>query len=495
VVVVSGIALSALLGQSLLPSLQERDLLVNWNTAPGTSHAETYRIVSRVSRELQGLPGVRKVGAHVGRAITGDQIVGINSSQIWVSIDPKAHYEKTLAAIRETIEGYPGADRNIQSYLRDKVSEVLTGASTPVVVRIYGPKPEVLREKAEEVKQALSTVRGLVDVQSEGQAEEPQVQIRVNLDAAGRENVKPGDLRRASATVFAGLNVGYMFEEQKILDVVVWGAPETRDNLSNLRNLWVGRSDRHRVRLGDVAEVSIVPTPTVIRHESISPYVDVVANVSGRDLSGVIKEIEERLDRIQFPLEHNPRILGEYAERLSVQQRVLGISVAVVVGIFLLLQACLRSWLLALIAFLALPAAVAGGVLAAAATGGGISLGSLVGFLAVLGIAARNALLLINHYQRVQEEENIPFGVELVRRGARERLAATLASSAAIVAALLPIIVSGQIPGLEILQPMAIVIVGGVIASTLVTLFVIPSLYMWVGARAQREPELDLAAS
>ena len=195
---------------------------------------------------------------------------------------------------------------------------------------------------------------------------------------------------------------------------------------------------------------------------------------------------------IQFPIEHSPKLLGEYAERLDAQQRMLGIAVAVVIGIFLLLQACFRSWRLALIAFLALPASIVGGVLAAFVSGGGISLGSLVGFLAVLGIAARNALLLINHYQHLEEKEHVPFGLDLVLRGARERVPAMLASSAAIIAALLPIVLFGRIPGLEILQPTAIVMIGGLVASTLVTLFVMPALYMVFGAGVERQLDLGL---
>lgn len=493
VVLLLGLAVWPFLGQSLLPALKERELLVNLSTAPGTSHAETYRIALRVSRELQGLPGVRNVGAHVGRAVTGDQVVGINSGQIWVSIDPKADYDKTLAAIRETIEGYPGVERNVQTYLRDKVSEALTGTSTALVVRLYGPKREVLREKAEEVRQALAGIPGIVDLRSEGQVEEPQVQVKVDLDAAGRAGVKPGDVRRASATVFSGLTVGFLFEEQKIHEVIVWGAPETRHSVTNLSDLWVGKSDRHQVRLGEVAEVSIVPTPTVLRHESIAPYIDVEANVAGRDLGSVARQVSERLKNIEFPLEHHPKLLGEYAERRDAQRGMLGVALAALVGILLLLQACFRSWRLAFVAFLALPASLAGGVLAAFASGGGISLGSLVGCLAVLGFAARNNLLLINHFQCLEEQERVGFNLDLVLRGARERLAPLLASSAATVAALLPIALMGQIPGLEIVQPTAVVIIGGLIVSTLFTLFIMPPLYLAVRSRAPRQPELALA--
>jgi CzcA family heavy metal efflux pump len=495
VVVLAAAGLWPLLGQTLLPTLKERELLVNWNTPPGTSHAETYRITSRVAAELRALPGVRYVGAHVGRAVTGDQVVGINSSQIWVGIDPKADYAQTIAAIRETINGYPGVDRSVQSYLRDKVGEVLTGESEALVVRLYGPKREVLREKAEEVRKALDGVPGIVDLRARGQAEEPQVQVRVNLESAGRVNVKPGDVRRSSATVFSGLVVGYLFKEQKIYEVVVWGAPEARQSLTNLRDLWVEKSDRTHARLGDVAEVSIAPTPTVIRHERIAPYVDVVANVAGRNPAAVVDEVEDKLEAISFPLEYHPEILGEYTERQSAEQHMLGVAVAALIGIFLLLQACFQSWRLALVAALALPVALAGGVLGVLAGGAMVSLGSIIGFLAVLGIAARQGVFLISHYQRLEAEDGVPFGLELVLRGARERLLPIATSAAAIVAALLPIAVLGRSAGLEIVQPTALVVIGGVVASALVTLFVIPALYFVIGARAERRSDIGLAGA
>jgi CzcA family heavy metal efflux pump len=492
VVMLAAFALAPFVGQSLLPSFKERELLVTWTTAPGTSTAETHRVTSRVSRELQSLPGVRMVSAHVGRAVTGDQVVGVNSSQIWVSIDPNADYDRTLAAVRETIDGYPGVERSASTYLRERVSEVLTGAGNAIVVRIYGQSREILNKKAEEVRQALSGIRGIVDLRAEGQVEEPQVLLKVNLDPAGRASVRPGDVRRTAANVFGGLNVGFLYEDQKIFNVVVWGAPETRRSLTDLKELLIEKPDRTHVRLGDVAQVSLEPVPTLLRHESIAPYVDVVANVSGRSLAAVADEVDDKLDQIQFPLEYHPRLMGEFAELEATQKRMLGVVVAVVLGIFLLLQAAFRSWRLALIGFLALPAAVAGGVIAALASGSGISLGSLVGFLAVLGIAARNGLLLINHYQKLEAQEGMPFGLELVVRGTRERVAPMLGSSAAIIAALLPLILFGQKAGLEIVQPTAVVIAGGLIASTLVALLVMPALYLMFGEGTQRGKDLDL---
>lgn len=477
------------LTQSLLPQFKERGLLVNWTTPPGTSHAETYRITSRVSKELESLPGVKGVGAHVGRAVTGDQVVGINASQIWVTLDPQADHEKTLASIRATLDGYPGVEHNLQSYLRDKVGEILTGQSKPIVVRIFGPQREVLAQKAEEVRQALSGVPGLVDLSAEGQGDEPHVRVKVNLDAAGRANVKPGDVRRSAASIFSGMVAGYLFKDQKIFEVVVWGAPEVRQNLNNLSDLWVEKSDRSYTRMGDVADVSIASTPVVMKHENRAPYVDVVANVDGRDPGAVTQDVAQRLATVKFPLEYHSELLGEYAQRSQASQRMLGVAAAALVGIFLLLQACFRNWTLAGVGFAALLTAVAGGVLAAAATGGVVSMGSLIGLLAVIGIAARQNVMLISAMQDL-EQQGMRQGLALVIQATQQRLPTILLSCVATIASLVPIIVAGHIAGLEVVRPTAIVMVGGLLVSTVTTLFIVPAAYLLAGSGVRREIEL-----
>ncbi len=205
------------------------------------------------------------------------------------------------------------------------------------------------------------------------------------------------------------------------------------------------------------------------------------------------QDVEAKLATVGFPLEYHPEVLGEYLERQDAQNRTIGVAIAALIGIFLLLQACFRSWGLATIGFLAIPASAAGGVIAVLLSGDDVSLGSIVGFFAVVGIAARNGILLITHYQQLEAQERVAFGLDLVVRGARERFVAIVASSGAIIAALLPIMVVGAIAGLEFVEPTAIVIVGGLIASTLVTLFVLPALYLVLGSRSHRQVDLGLA--
>jgi CzcA family heavy metal efflux pump len=475
---VLGLAVLPFLGQSLLPSFKENDLLVDWVGAPGTSHPEMTRITTEAGKELRGVPGVRNFGAHVGRAVTGDEVVNINATRGWVSIDPAADYDRTLAAVQDTVDGYPGIDREVLTYLRERVRDVLTGSDDAIVVRVYGPDLPVLRQKAEEVRQALTGIEGVVDLRVESQTEEPQVEIKVDLAKAEPYGLKPGDVRRAAATLVNGLEVGNLFEEQKVFDVVVMGTPELRHSLTSLRELLIDTPSGGQVRLEDVATVRIIPAENIIKREAASRRLDVGLSVRGRDLGAVARDVEQRLQVVNFPLEYHPELLGEYVERQAAEQRLQGFALAAVIGIFLLLQAAFGSWRLAILSFVTLPSALAGGVLAAYLSGGIISLGSLVGFLAVLGIAARNGIMLINHYQHLEEQEGEAFGPALVLRGARERLSPILMTTLATGLAVVPLVVAGNLPGHEIEHPMAVVILGGLVTSTLLNLFIMPALYL-----------------
>ncbi len=483
--VLVGFAVSPFLGQSLFPTFKEKDFLMHWVTTPGTSQNEVVRITTQVSRELRTIPGIRSFGSHIGRAVQGEEISGINFAENWVSIDPAADYDKTLAAIRNVVDGYPGLFHDVQTYLNERIDEVLVGSSDQIVVRISGPDLEVLRNKAEEVRGALSQISGTIDVHTELQVDVPHIQVEVDLAKAQRYGLKPGDVRRAAATLVAGTEVSDIHRDGKVYDVMVWGTSQARDSLISIRNLLISTPNGGTVRLGDVANVSILPTPNLIARENNSRRIDVGLNVSGRDLGAVVSDVQQRLSAIKFPLEYHAELLGEYQERQAAQQNLLLFGIAAAIGVFLLLQSAFKSWRLATLAFFTLPSALVGGVLAAYVTGGVISMGSLVGFFTVFGVAARNCIMLINHCQHLEREEGEPFGTGLVLRGARERLAPILMTALAAALALVPLVIFGNIPGQEIEYPMAIVILGGLVTSTLLNLFIVPSLYLRFGARSQ----------
>ncbi len=469
------------LGQSLLPNFKERDFLMHWLTKPGSSLNESVRIATQASNELREVPGVRNFGAHIGQAAFADEVVGVDFGENWISVAPDADYDKTLASINEIVAGYPGLYRDVLTYLRERVKEVLTGASESVVVRIYGQELDVLRREAEKVRANLESVDGLTDLHVELQEEVPQVEVTVNLAVARRHGLKPGDVRRAAAALLNGIEVNDIWKPARVFDVTVWSTPETRRSLASIRRLPIDTPDGGLVPLGDVADVRVRATPNVVKREGGSRSIDVGANLGSRDLGSVASDVEERLAQTTLPRGYSAKLLGESAERNAAQSRLRLYGIAAAIVVFLLLQAAFGSWRLATLFFLTLPMALVGGVLAALIAGGTVSLGSLVGFFTVFGIAARNGILLINHYQHLEEHEGETFGPALVLRGARERLAPILMTAGATALALVPLAAAGDLPGHEIEHPMAIVILGGLVTSTLLNLFVVPALYLRFG--------------
>ena len=486
VVVAAGIAVVPSLGESLFPTFKERDFLMHWVTAPGTSHPEEVRIVERGSRELRSIPGVRNFGSHIGQALLADEVVGVNAGENWVSVDPKADYDKTLAAIQRVVSGYPGLYTDVQTYLNERIKEVLTGTSEALVVRIYGQDLAVLRDKAAEVEKVMSGVPGVVEAHADFEVEVPQVDVEVNLAAARRYGIKPGDARRAAATLVSGEEVADVFRGGKTYDVQIWSTPRTRRSLTNIEDLPIDTPSGRQVRLGDVASVRVRPAPNLIERDNNSRRIDVGANVRGRDLGSVARDVSTRLRQVSFPRGYDTKLLGEYQERQAAQRNLLLYAVAALIGILLLLRMAFGSWRLSTLTLLTLPMALVGGVLAAYIGGGVLSLGSLVGFFTVMGIAARNGILLINHYQHLEQHEGESFGPGLVLRGARERLSPILMTALATGLAVVPLVVAGQIPGHEIEHPLAVVILGGLFTSTLLNLFVVPSLYLRFGRRPSR---------
>jgi CzcA family heavy metal efflux pump len=483
IVVLAGILVLPQLGQSLLPSFKERDFLMHWLTKPGTSWPEMNRITIQGSKELRNIPGVQNFGAHIGQALIMDEVVGMYFGENWISVDPAVDYDETLDAIQTAVDGYPGLYRDVLTYLKERIREVLTGSHEAVTIRIYGRELDILRDKAEDVRDALVGIEGLIDLHVEFQEEIPQVEVTVDLEKAAFYGIKPGDVRRAATTLVASEEMGDIHIGHRTYDVNVWSVPEARNSLTDIENLLIDLPGGGYIKLKDVAEVVIRPTPNVIKHENLARRIDVGGNVKGRDLGSIVADVKVALAGVDFPHEYYPTLIGEYAEREAVADKMLIYAIIALIGIFFLLHTSFRSARLAILSFLLLPTALVGGVLAAFLGDGVISLGSLVGFLTVLGIAARNGILMINHFQHLEKFEGEAFGMSLVLRGARERLAPILMTATTTGLALIPLVVAGSIPGNEIELPMAVVILGGLVTSTLLNLFIIPPLYLRFGTK------------
>ena len=473
------------LGEELLPNFKERDFLMHWVEKPATSLDAMTRITISASKELRSIPGVRNMGAHIGRTEVADEVVGPNFTELWISLDPAVEYDATVQKVQAVVDGYPGLQRDLLTYLRERIKEVLTGQSASIVVRIFGPDLPTLRGKAAEVAGVFKEVSGVTTLKVEQQALVPQIVVTPRKEAAALYGLTEAQILRTVAVLVKGQKVGEVFEEQKIHAVAVWSVPAARTDLTALREMLIDvpgnpsqPGSASAVRLGEVADLAIVPTPNEIKREGASRRIDVTCNVlAGSDLGAVARDLQARLATVKFPPGHHPELLGEYKERRDSSQRLLWLTLAALGGIFVLLLADFQSLRLTLLVFLTLPFALIGGVLAAWLNGGVLSLGSLVGFVTVIGIAARNGIMLVSHLRHLEHEEGETFGRALILRGAEERLAPILMTAATAGLALLPLVWRGNIPGHEIEYPMAIVILGGLATSTLLNVFLLPVLY------------------
>jgi len=469
------------LGEEFLPHFKEYDFLMHWVEKPGTSLQAMGWITTRVSKELRSIPGVRNFGAHIGRAEVADEVVGPNFTELWISLDPDVDYGTTVKKIQEVVDGYPGLYRDLLTYLRERIKEVLTGASATLVIRIYGENLDILRQKAEEVKAAIVDTDGVIDLKVQPQVMVPQVEVHFRPEVAAQFGLTAGEVRRAAELLMKGIKVGEFYEDQNIFDVVVWGAPHVRSSVDALRSLKIEIPTGGLVPLNEVADVYIAPTPNQITRESASRYTEVTCNVRDRDLGSVAREIESKVRKISFDQGYHPEFLGEYAAQRASRQRILALSVFSLIGIFLILYTDFGSSRLASLVIAGLPFALIGGVLFAIVSGGVLSLGSLIGFVTVLGVAARNSIMLISHYKHLQLNEGYSFSIDLVIQGAKERLAPILMTALTTALALLAIVIGGNRPGQEIEHPMALVILGGLISSTILNLLVMPVIYWKFG--------------
>ncbi|WP_336869039.1 efflux RND transporter permease subunit [Sphingomonas sanguinis] len=472
-----------------LPDFRETDFLMHFVEKPGTSIEAMDRITIRASKELRSIPGVRNFGAHIGRAEQADEVVGPNFTELWISLDENADYDASVKRIKEVVEGYPGLYRDVLTYLRERIKEVLTGAGATIVVRIYGPAQAELRAAGARVRDAIGGIQGVSDLKLESQVLVPQIRIRPRAGELARLGLTAGEVRRQAQVLVAQAKVGEIYRDQRAFDVAVWGEPAVRNSVHALRDLMIQAPVTGApVRLGDIADIEIAPAPNEVKRENGQRRLDVTMNVAGADLGTVAQAVDAAVAKVPFATGYHPQVLGEYAALKESRSRLWSIGALCLVGILLLVWMEFRSRRITALVAVSLPFALVGGVVAVALTGGVLSLGSLVGFVTVIGIAARNGIMLLSHYQHLERHEGMTFGRELVLRGAEERLVPILMTAACAGLALVPLIVAGNAPGHEIEHPMAIVILGGLISSTALNLLLLPALYARYGEKRAVPP-------
>jgi Cu/Ag efflux pump CusA len=469
------------------PTFQDRNLVVHWTAAPGTSLTEMDRLASIATSELQAIPGVQDVSATPGRAVTSDQIVATNSGELWVSMKPDANYGQTLAAIQQVADGTPGIHGTVSTYESDAMGSVLTAPPDQVVTRIYGPDYATLEKLAGQVQSLMAGVPGVSGAQVQSETTQPTIDVQVNLDATAKDGVAPGDVRREAATLVEGLTVGNFFQDQAVFEVVVQAAPGARASLQDIENLPLDTVNGQHATLGQLASVSIDSEPSDIPHQNTSLYLDVIADVSGRSAGAVASAVTSRLTSLPLPLEYSTSVLSGAQLDATTQAGaepgdtvvpgtsfpvLLAYVLTALLGIFLIGHAAVGRWRLALVAFGSLPVAMGGAMLVVYAAHWSGSLGAVAGLLALFGVAARQAITVI---ARIRDgHQDIP---------AAAASAAGHAVTVAVVtaAALAPFAVSRGTAGLELLWPAACVILGGLVTVTLASLYVLPVVCLRLG--------------
>jgi CzcA family heavy metal efflux pump len=476
--------LFATLKEEYLPQFQETDFLMHWVAKPSVNIDVLRKDIERVSVEMRKETQVKEFGSHIARAEAGEEVVGPNFSELWVSLgDFQGDYAAARREIEAVMARHPGFEHDLLTYLQERIKEVLSGVGASVVLRIYGPDLATLRGRAAAVRQAIEGTPGVKDLKVEAQALVPQLELVIDPYRASALGLTPGAIVDNLTTLINGSRVGEVHKDQMSFDLVVWSDPAVRRSLPQLRRLDIDLPlGAGTVPLAAVANLRQVSAPNAIRHDKASRCIDVSCNVTG-DLGGVVAEIRRRIEPFQGG-GYRIELLGEYQARAENQRQLLAISIVAVLGIALLLYIDFRSLRLTLLVLFTLPFALLGGVVATAATGGVLSLGSLVGFITVLGIAARNGIMLISHYRHLQQEEGMTFGRALMLRGAEERLGPILMTALAAGLGLLPLALSGSKPGYEVEYPMAVVILGGLFTSTLLNLLVLPVLFERYGHAA-----------
>jgi Cu/Ag efflux pump CusA len=497
---VAGLCLSGFRGVGGLPAMhpgqpqfRDRNLVIGWTGAPGMSLPELDRLAARTSQELAALSAVGDVAATVGRAVSSDQIVATNSAEIWVTIKPSAPYESAVSQVRAIAEGMPGVAGTVSTYESDSMNGVLAAAAPAVTVRLYGSDYGELAQLGRQVEAVMSQTSGLGPPQMQLPVEQPTLNVTVNLAAATRDGLTPGNVRREAATLLSGLTVGNFFEQQRVFDVVVVGAPAVHSSLTSVNNLLLDTVNGGHATLGSLAQVSVAAEPEDITHDAMSPYVDVTAGLSGRSLSSASTAVAGGLGRISFPLGYYAVVQGGPANPALSGTRLASYVIAALIGILLLAQAATRSWRLALLVLAALPVPVAAGVVTAFALGAQDTFAAMAGLLGVLAIALQQAFRVTAVIRHAHVADGGRLRPNLVARAAADASGPAITAAVVAAVALLPFIVMGDVAGNELLHTAAAVILAGLVAATLLNTLVLPAACLWFGPARAREPDQDLS--
>jgi Cu/Ag efflux pump CusA len=471
-------------GGAFLPDLREGHFIVHMSAVPGTSLQESLRLGQRVTQELLRNPRIRSVAQQIGRAEKSDDTWGTHYTEMHVDLKPlaAAEAESVQTEIRQVLTKFPGVYFSIKTFLTERVEETLSGAGAQVVVNVFGEDLDLLDRKAQEVARVLAKIEGAVDVQVASPPGMPEVVVRLRPERLKQFGFQPVDVLDAVQTGYQGTVVGQTYEGNRVFDVTVVLDQALRREPEGIGALTLRNTEGLQIPLRELAEVYPTTGRYAILHDGARRRQAVTCNVRGRDPASFVAEARKKVAaEVGFPAGVYPVFAGVTEARARAQRELLLHSVIAGTGIVLLLALVFRRARNLLLVLANLPFALVGGVLAVFMTGGWLSVGSLVGFVTLFGITMRNSIMMVSHFEHLVRAEGMRWGVEAALRGASERLVPVLATALVTGLGLLPIALGSGEPGREIEGPMAIVILGGLVTSTVLNVLVLPTLALRYG--------------
>jgi len=471
------------LGGEFLPSLREGHFIIHMTAIPGTSLSESMRLGDRVSQALLKIPYVRNVGQRAGRAEMSDDFSGTHSSEFEVDLKELSgtQTDTALAQIRQTLATFSGATFSVNTFLTERINEILSGYTGAVVVNIYGPDLDELDRQASRVAGALARIPGAREVQIQSPPGMPQVMVRLRPADVARWGFDSLQVLDVVRTAFGGEQVGQIYEGNQVFPVSVILDPEQRQSVADISSLPIRSPQGNYVPLRQLADVYESSGRYMIAHIGARRVQSVTCNVAGGDIAGFVNRARRRMAGLALPPSVYVEFSGTAEEQARSQRDLLVHSALAGLGIILLLSIVMQNYRNLLLVLANLPFALVGGIFIALATGGNLSLGSLVGFVTLFGITLRNSIMLISHYEHLVREEGMEWNWATALRGASERLSPIIMTALVTGLGLLPLALGSGAPGREIEGPMAIIILGGLATSTALNLLVLPTLALRYG--------------
>jgi CzcA family heavy metal efflux pump len=471
-------------GGEFLPEFREGHFVLHMAALPGTSLEESLRLGKQVTEELLKNPHIRSVSQQAGRAENGEDTWGTHYSELHVELQPLGgdEAESVAGEIREALKEFPGLTFRIMSPLAERIEETISGATAQVVINIFGNDLDALDQKAEEVRQVLANIKGAADVQIESQPGSPEMVLKLRPERLTQCGFRPVDVLDAVQTAYQGTDVAQTFDANRVFDVTVVLAEASRKAPETIGSLMLRNAEGLRLPLRELVEMYPATGRYMIVHEGARRRQQVTCNVAGRDMASFIEDMKKQIAaKVSFPAGVYAVFAGSGLAQSAARQELLLHSAVAAVGIVLLLSIVFRNMRNLLLVLVNMPFALIGGVLAVFATGGSLSLGSLVGFVTLFGLTTRNSIMMISHFEHLVQREGMTWGLEAAIRGASERLLPILMTALVTALGLFPLAIGSGEAGREIEGPMAIVILGGLLTSTVLNLLVLPTLALRYG--------------